>query len=139
MMEYMGAPESARLLGRTQEYWLEHMGCERTIQAALCLHHDASLIMTNIQIMSQLVTSFTRTASEVMRTVYDREPFPTSAVEYDVQPTTWRLWACGDRRVLRSFRVLSRHRPAIHVWHAMIVSRTGDSRTLLPQENELYI
>ena len=35
MMEYMGAPESARLLGRTPEYWLEHMGRERTIQAAL--------------------------------------------------------------------------------------------------------
>ena len=81
MMEYMGAPESARLLGRTPEYWLEHMGRERTIQAALRLHHDASLIMTNIQIMSQLVTSFSRTASEVMRTVYDREPFPTSAVD----------------------------------------------------------
>ena len=81
MMEYMGAPESARLLGRMPEYWLEHMGRERTIQAALRLHHDASLIMTNIQIMSQLVTSFSRTASEVMRTVYDREPFPTSAVD----------------------------------------------------------
>ena len=81
MMEYMEAPESARLLGQTPEYWLEHMGRERTIQAALRLHHDASLIMTNIQIMSQLVTSFSRTASEVMRTVYDREPFPTSAVD----------------------------------------------------------
>ena len=54
MMEYMGAPESARLLGRTPEYWLEHMGRERTIQAALRLHHDASLIMTNVQIMSQV-------------------------------------------------------------------------------------
>ena len=43
MMEYMGAPESARLLGRTPEYWLEHMGRERTVQAALRLHHHASL------------------------------------------------------------------------------------------------
>ena len=33
MMEYMGAPESARLLGRTPEYWLEHMGRERTVAA----------------------------------------------------------------------------------------------------------
>ena len=82
MMEYMGAPESARLLGRTPEYWLEHMGQERTVQAALHLHHDASLIMTNVQIVSQLVTSFSRTASEVIRTVYDREPFPTSAVDF---------------------------------------------------------
>ena len=57
------------------------MGRERTIQAALRLHHDASLIMTNIQIMSQLATSFSRAASEVMRTVHDREPFPTEAVD----------------------------------------------------------
>ena len=82
MMEYMGTPESARLLGRTPEYWLEHMGRERTVQAALRLHHDASLIMNYVQIMSQLVASFNRTASEVMRTVYDREPFPTSAVDF---------------------------------------------------------
>ena len=81
VIEYMGAPESTRLLGRTPEYWLEHMGRERTIQAALRLHHDASLIMTNIQIMSQLATSFSRTASEVMRTVHDREPFLTNAVD----------------------------------------------------------
>ena len=81
VIEYMGAPESARLLGRTPEYWLEHMGRERTIQAALRLHHDASLIMTSIQVMSQLATSFSRAASEVMRTVHDREPFPTDAVD----------------------------------------------------------
>ena len=82
MMEYMGPAESARLLGRTPEYWLEHMGRERTVQAALRLHHDASLIMTNVQVMSQFVTSLNTTASEVMRTVYDREPFPTSAVDF---------------------------------------------------------
>ena len=79
VIEYMGAPESARLMGRTPEYWLQHMGRERTIQAALRLHHDASLILTNIQIMSQLATSFSRAASEVMRTIHDREPFPTEA------------------------------------------------------------
>ena len=138
MMEYMGAPESARLLGRTPEYWLEHMGRERTIQAALRLHHDASLIMTNVQIMSQLVTSFSRTASEVMRTVYDREPFPTSAVDF-VKPGrrvrraahyTWPLWACGDQPVLRSFRVPFRPHHATRVWHVKIASRTGDSENI---------
>ena len=82
MMEYMGAPESARLLGRTPEYWLEHMGRERTVAAALRLHHDASLIMTNVQVMAQFVTGLNRTASEVMRVVYEKEPFPTEAVQY---------------------------------------------------------
>ena len=82
MMEYMGAPESARLLGRSPEYWLEHMGRDRAVAAALRLHHDASLIMTNVQVMSQFVTSLNRTASEVMRRVYDMEPFPTDAVNF---------------------------------------------------------
>ena len=82
MMEYMGAPESARLLGRSPEYWLEHMGRDRAVAAALRIHHDASLIMTNVQVMSQFVTSLNRTASEVMRTVYAREPFPTDAVHF---------------------------------------------------------
>ena len=36
--------------------------------------------MTNVQVMSQFVTSLNRTASEVMRAVYDKEPFPTDAV-----------------------------------------------------------
>ena len=80
MMEYMGAPESAQLLGRTPEYWLEHMGRERTVAAALRLHNDASLIMTNV--MAQFVTSLNRTASEVMRVVYEKEPFPTDAIQY---------------------------------------------------------
>ena len=82
MMEYMGAPESARLLGRSPEYWLEHMGRDRAVEAALRLHHDASLIMTNVQVMSQFVTSLNRTASEVMQMVYDKEPFPTDAVQF---------------------------------------------------------
>ena len=46
------------------------------------LHHDASLIMTNVQVMAQFVTSLNRTASEVMRVVYEKEPFPTEAVNF---------------------------------------------------------
>ena len=42
------------------------MGRERTVAAARRLHHDASLIMTNVQVMAQFVTGLNRTASEVM-------------------------------------------------------------------------
>ena len=48
LLEYVGAPESARLLSRTPEYWLHHMGREKTLAAALQLQHDADLIMSNI-------------------------------------------------------------------------------------------
>ena len=43
LLEYVGAPESARLLSRSPEYWLHHMG--------------------------------------VMRVAFDREPFPSEAVQ----------------------------------------------------------
>ena len=35
LLEYVGAPESARLLRGTPEYWLHHMGREKTLAAAL--------------------------------------------------------------------------------------------------------
>ena len=128
MMEYMGAPASARLLGRSPEYWLEHMGRDRAVSAALRLHHDASLFMTNIQVMSQFVTSLNRTASEVMGTAYAREPFPTDAVhfvtlgaEFAVRHNTWLQWACGALPVLRYFLDPSRSPPATPAWHARTV------------------
>ena len=99
VMEYMGAPESARLLGRTPEYWLEYMGRERTVAAALRLHHDASLIMTNVQVMAQFVTGLNRTASEVMRVVYDKKPFQTDAIQYVTPVAAMGLWRPTSRPV----------------------------------------
>ena len=41
LLEYVGAPESARLLSRSPEYWVQHMGRGKTLSAALQLQHDA--------------------------------------------------------------------------------------------------
>ena len=49
--------------------------------------------MTNGQVMAQFVTSLNRTASEVMRMVYDKEPFPTDAVQF--RDTGAQSPACG--------------------------------------------
>ena len=35
LLEYVGVPESARLLSRSPEYWLHHLGHEKTFAAAL--------------------------------------------------------------------------------------------------------
>ena len=45
LLEYVGAPEFARLLSRAPEYWMHHMGRDRAISAALQLQHDAGLII----------------------------------------------------------------------------------------------
>ena len=58
------------------------MGCERTIAAALQLQHDGGLILSNLQVLGQFVTSLDRMSSEVMRVAFDREQFPTEAVQF---------------------------------------------------------
>ena len=80
LLEYVGAPESARLLSRSPEYWVHHMGREKTLSAALQLQHDNGLILSNVQVLQQLVTVLNWTSSDVMR------PFPTNAM-HQVMPS----------------------------------------------------
>ena len=82
LLEYVGAPESARLLSRSPEYWLHHMGRDRTMSANLQLQHDAGLILSNLQVLGQFVTSLNRMSSEVMRVAFAHKPFPTEEVQF---------------------------------------------------------
>ena len=74
LLEYVGAPESARLLSHSPEYWLHHMECEKTLSAVLQLQHDTGLILSNMQVLNRM-------SSEVMRVSFDQEPFPSDAVQ----------------------------------------------------------
>ena len=60
MTYYVGAPELACLLSHSPEYWLHHLGRERAMSAALQLQHDAGLIVSNLQVLGQFVTSLNR-------------------------------------------------------------------------------
>ena len=40
LLEYVDAPESARLTSRSPEYWVHHMGREKAMSAALQLQHE---------------------------------------------------------------------------------------------------
>ena len=69
MLEYVGVPESAQLLSRSPEYWVEHMRREKTLSAALQLQHNAGLIMSNVQVLQQLVTALHGASANVMGAV----------------------------------------------------------------------
>ena len=88
LLEYVSAPESARLTSRSPEYWVHHMGREKALSAALQLQHDAGLILSNFQVLQQLVTSLNRTSSDVLLAVHGRQPFPSSAIQ---RRTTYRV------------------------------------------------
>ena len=81
-LEYVSAPESARLLSRDPEYWVEHMGREKTLSAALQLQHDAGLILSNVQILQQLVTALHGASANGMGAVRGHQPFPTQAMQH---------------------------------------------------------
>ena len=66
---------------RFLEYWVHHMGRENALSAALQLQHDVGLILSNVQVLQQLVTSLCRTSSDVLLAVHGRQPFPSSAVQ----------------------------------------------------------
>ena len=113
-------------------------GWNRAVAAALRLHHDASLIMTNVQVMSQFVTSLNRTASEVMRTVYAREPFPTDVVHFvtpgrRVRRAAHYMAAMGLWRPTSApvFPVPSRFPPATPAWPARTAFQLTTSRAVL--------
>ena len=100
LLEYVGAPESARLLSRSPEYWLHHLGHEKTLAATLQLQHDAGLILSNVQVLQQFVTSLNQTSSEVMRVAFGRAPFPADAMQkvvpsYRVRRATHSMAAMG--------------------------------------------
>ena len=80
-LEYVGAPESACLLSRAPDYWLHHMTRDQGISAALQLQRDAGLIMSNLQVLGQFVTSLNRMSSEAMRLEFGHEPYPSEAVQ----------------------------------------------------------
>ena len=80
-LEYVGAPESARLLTRAPGHWVQTMDREEAVTAALQLQHDAGLITSNLPVLGQFVTSLNRMSSEVMRLAFGKEVFPSDAVE----------------------------------------------------------
>ena len=63
-LEFIGAPESARLLNRSPAYWIKTMDREDAVAAALQLQRDASLMTSNL---GQFATSLNRMSCEVLR------------------------------------------------------------------------
>ena len=57
------------------------MDREEAVSAALQLQHDAGLIMSNLQVLGQFVTSLNHMSSEVMRLVFGQEQFPSVAIQ----------------------------------------------------------
>ena len=74
-LEYVGAPESALLMSCSPEYWVHHMGVENALSVALQLEHDTGLVLSNEQVLQQIVTSMCRTSSDMLMAVHGGSRF----------------------------------------------------------------
>ena len=76
-LEFIGAPESACLLYRSPTFWVDRLGEEQAMAAVDNLQRDAG---SNLQILSQFVTSLHRMSSEMLSIGMGRVVFPAEEI-----------------------------------------------------------
>ena len=75
-LEFIGPPRSASLLYRSPTFWVDSLGEEQAMAAAVNLQRDAGIMLSNLQILSQFVTSL-RMSSEMLSIDMGLVVFPT--------------------------------------------------------------
>ena len=79
-LEFIGAPESARLLNQSPSFWVDRLGQESAMAAAVNLQRDAGFMMTNLHILGQFVMSLHRMSAEMLSIGVDHVVFPVDEV-----------------------------------------------------------
>ena len=120
-LEFLGAPESARLLNGSLGHWFRTMDCEDAVAVALKLH-DAGVMTSNLQVLDHFVTSLNRVSSEILRLAVGPVVFPSTMLDvllpcpvHLVPLTTCRQWGYGGLQMVRVFPGRCRFRHAIVV------------------------
>ena len=80
-LELVGAPESARLLDCAPSFWVEHLGKEQAMAAAINLQRDAGVMLSNLQILSQFAMAMNRMSFSMMAMGLGRSLFPRAEVD----------------------------------------------------------
>ena len=84
-LEFVGAPESARLLDCSPTFWVDQLGKEQVMAAAINLQQDAGIMLSNLQILSQFATSLHRMSFQMMVLGIGQTMFPQAEVA-DLSP-----------------------------------------------------
>ena len=103
VLELVGAPESARLLDCSPSFWVEQLGNEQAMVAAINLQRDAGVMLSNLQILSQFAMAMNRMSFSMMDLGLSQSLFPKVEVN-DLAPA------------LRAARAAS-YMSAMGLWH----------------------
>ena len=83
--EFVGAPESARLLDCSPTFWVDQLGKEKGMAAAVNLQRDAGVMLSNLQILSQFAMALHRMSFSMMALGIGQSLFPRAEVD-DLSP-----------------------------------------------------
>ena len=75
-LELVGAPVSARLLDCSPSFWVEELGKEQAMAAAINLQRDVGVMLSNLQILSQFAMAMNRMSFSMMALGLGRSLFP---------------------------------------------------------------
>ena len=65
-LELVGAPKSVRLLDCSPSFWVEQLGKEQAMAAAINLQREAGVMLSNLQILSQFAMAMNRMSFSMM-------------------------------------------------------------------------
>ena len=77
-LEWVGAPESARLLDRGPAAWIRSLSRAQSVDAARKLHHDVVLMTSNLNILDQYVLCLQGTATKILELALNKADFPSA-------------------------------------------------------------
>ena len=105
-LKFIGAPESARLLNHSPSFWVDRLGQESAMAAAVNLQRDAGFMMSNLQILAQFVMSLHRMSAEMVWIMWSSRWMKSTSCRScrgpSEQPSTCQQWACGALRRVRA-------------------------------------
>ena len=78
-LEWVGVPDSARLLEMSPGQWLDSLSRDKAMSAAIQLHRDACLMNTNLNILDQYAMSLHGAASKILEKTIGGDPYPGAA------------------------------------------------------------
>ena len=84
-LEFVGAPELARLLDCSPTFWVDQLGKEKALAAAVILQRDAGVMLSNLQILSQFATTLHKMSFSMMAFGIEQSLFPRAEVD-DLSP-----------------------------------------------------
>ena len=99
-VEWIGVPQSARLIKISGGQWVSKLSRDQAVTAAVHLQRDVGLMQTNVDVLDQYALSLQKAASRIIELCLGSCEFPAEDVAAGALGSAalwyrWKQWGCG--------------------------------------------